>query len=299
MQQHFVGLFKRLVKRNALTDDREQSLVGHDDHRVHMLAHFGDAFFGLTHALAPLEQKRPRDDADSECTGFARELTDHRRRTGTRPTTHAAGDEHEIGVAKHTLGVFAVLVDGLTPDLGASPGTKSARELLADLYFDVGLGVHERLRVGIHRNELDALEVFLDHAVHGIAATAAYAHDFHAGVLGSAFFELEGHAGELHTGLYGLRVVRTATGQQAGSPRVFRRELRRRWRSVHGRSGMWKIVPHGAKASLEYTFESGAQPVKFVEVGRIRHEVGQRETGAVLSTRGRHSMACDIPEWSH
>ena len=51
----------------------------------------------------------------------------------------------------------------------------------------------ECLRVGVHRNELDALEPLLDHPVDGIAATAADADDFHPRVLGRAFLELEDH----------------------------------------------------------------------------------------------------------
>ena len=53
--------------------------------------------------------------------------------------------------------------------------------------------VRQRLGVGVDRDELDALEVLVDHAVDGVSAATADAHDFHAGVLGRALFELEDH----------------------------------------------------------------------------------------------------------
>jgi hypothetical protein len=80
------------------------------------------------------------------------------------------------------------------PDLGARAGAEAARELLADLDLDVGLGAEQRLRVRVDRDELDAVEVLFDHAVHGVAAAAADAHDLHAGVLRGALLEFEDHA---------------------------------------------------------------------------------------------------------
>ena len=70
VQQHFVGLLERVLERNALADDGEQPLVRHDDHRVDVLAHVGDALLRLTHALASLEQERLGHDADGERAGF-------------------------------------------------------------------------------------------------------------------------------------------------------------------------------------------------------------------------------------
>jgi hypothetical protein len=70
---------------------------------------------------------------------------------------------------------------------------ESASELLPDLDLDVRLRTEQRLRVGVDRDELDALETLLDHAVDGVAARTADAHDLHAGVLCCALLELEDH----------------------------------------------------------------------------------------------------------
>jgi len=49
------------------------------------------------------------------------------------------------------------------------------------------------LRVGIDRDELDTLEVLVNHSVDGISAAATDANDLHTSVLGGALFELEDH----------------------------------------------------------------------------------------------------------
>ncbi len=192
VQQHFVGLLERVLERNPLADDGEQPLVRHDDHRVDVLAHLGDALLRLTHALASLEEERLGDDADGE---RALPPSRARRSTGAAPVPVPPPMPQVMktrSALRHRAQHFvAVLLDGLAADLGARAGTEPARELLADLDLDVGLGVEERLRVGVDRDELDAFEVLVDHAVDGVAATAADAHDFHASVLRRALLELE------------------------------------------------------------------------------------------------------------
>jgi len=87
----------------------------------------------------------------------------------------------------------AVFLDGLAADLRARARAQAARELLSDLHLHVGLVVEQGLRVGVHGDELDALESLVDHAVQGVAAAAPHADDFHPGVLRYRLFELEDH----------------------------------------------------------------------------------------------------------
>src|SRR5881409_659475 len=87
----------------------------------------------------------------------------------------------------------AVFLDGLAADLRARARAQAARELLSDLHLHVGLVVEQGLRVGVHGDELDALESLVDHAVQGVAAAAAHADDFHPGVLRYRLFEFEDH----------------------------------------------------------------------------------------------------------
>src|SRR5204863_96783 len=83
---------------------------------------------------------------------------------------HAARHEHHVRAGQHARDFVATLLDRLTPDLRPRTRAQSARELLADLDLDVGFRVEQRLRVGVHRDELDAVEVILVHAVDGICS---------------------------------------------------------------------------------------------------------------------------------
>ena len=191
LQEDLVGLLERILERDPLADHREESLVGHDDHGVDELRHLGDAFVGLAHALATFEEERLGDDADGERTGLARDLADDRCGAGSGATAHAARHEHEVGASNGPRHLVAVLLDRLTPDFRASAGAESPRELLADLDLHVTLGGEQRLRIGVHRDELDAREVLLDHAVDGIATAAADTDDLHARVLRRGVLEFE------------------------------------------------------------------------------------------------------------
>ena len=197
MQQHLVRFLQRILERNPLADDREQPLVGHDDHRIHVLAHLGDAHLRLTHALAALEQEGLGADPDGERTHVAGDLGNDRRRPRTGAATHAAGDEHEVRALEGVQHFVAVFLDRLAPDFGPRAGTEAARQLLADLDLDVGLVVEERLGIGIHRNELDSAYVLVDHAVESVATAPADADDLHPRVLRNGFFEFEDHGSPL------------------------------------------------------------------------------------------------------
>ena len=64
----------------------------------------------------------------------------------------------------------------LLADLGVAPGAEAACELAADVELDVGVAHQKRLRIGVHGDELDALQPGVDHAVDGIHAASADAH---------------------------------------------------------------------------------------------------------------------------
>ena len=70
-----------------------------------------------------------------------------------------------------------VVLGGLAADLGVGAGAEAARELAADVELDVGVADEQRLRVGVDRDELDALEPDLDHPVDGVDTAAADPHD--------------------------------------------------------------------------------------------------------------------------
>src|SRR5690606_22857103 len=126
---------------------------------------------------------------------LARHLRDHRRRARPGAAAHARGDEDEVGALERAPHLVARLLDRLPADLRPGARAEAARELLADLDLQVRLRVLQRLRVRVHADELDSLQVLVDHAVHGVAATAADTHHLHACVLDRGVLELEDHHG--------------------------------------------------------------------------------------------------------
>ena len=70
---------------------------------------------------------------------------------------------------------------GGEPDARVGAGAEAARRLRADVDLHVGLGHEERLRVRVHRDELDAGDAGLDHPRHRVRAAAADADDLDHG----------------------------------------------------------------------------------------------------------------------
>ncbi len=63
------------------------------------------------------------------------------------------------------------------PTSGSLPAPEAPRELTTDVELHVGVAHQQRLRVGVDRDELDALQPGVDHAVHRVDAAAADADD--------------------------------------------------------------------------------------------------------------------------
>jgi hypothetical protein len=103
----------------------------------------------------------------------------------TWATTGAAaltgGDEDHVGALEHLEQLLAVVVGGLTADHRVSAGSEPARQVPADVQLDVGIRHQQRLGVGVDRDELDAVQARVDHAVDGVHAAAADADDLDDG----------------------------------------------------------------------------------------------------------------------
>ena len=112
-----------------------------------------------------------------ERADLLRDLRDDGRATGAGAAALARGDEHHVGALQHLFDLLAVLLGGLLTDLGIGAGAEPARERAADVELHVGVGEQQRLRVGVDRDELDALQSRVDHPVDRVAATAADSDD--------------------------------------------------------------------------------------------------------------------------
>ena len=167
--------------RHVAVGDRQQPVVGDHDEGVDLFAEAGDALLGLVGAAAALEGERPGDDADGQGAQRAGDPGDDRRAAGAGAAALAGGDEDHVGALEHLLDLLGVVLGGLPPDVGVGAGAEAAGQLTADVELDVGVAHQQRLRVGVDRDELDALQPDLDHPVDGVDSTSADTDDLDDG----------------------------------------------------------------------------------------------------------------------
>ncbi len=181
LQQDLVGHLERVEHAGLVVGDGEQAIVRDDDQRVDLLLQPLDAVVGLNGATATLERERAGDDADGQRTCLAGDLGDHGSSARTGATTFAGGDEHHVGATHHLFDLVVVRLGGRPTHLGVAAGTEASREIATDVELDVGVAHQQRLSVGVDGDELHALQPGVDHAVHGVDATATDADDLDDG----------------------------------------------------------------------------------------------------------------------
>src|SRR5690606_1935953 len=94
---------------------------------------------------------------------------------------HTGGDEDHVAVADDLGEVLHALFGRAFADLRPATGAKTLGELVTNANGNGRLARHQRLRVRVDGDELDALHPGLHHTVDGIAATATDADDLYTG----------------------------------------------------------------------------------------------------------------------
>ena len=118
-----------------------------------------------------------RDDADGECLELASELGDDRCAAGAGAAALSGGDEDHVGALQRLLQLVAALLRGGQADGRIGSGAEAAGGLRADVDLHIGVRHQQRLRVGVHGDELDAAETGVDHPIDGVRTAAADADD--------------------------------------------------------------------------------------------------------------------------
>ena len=151
----------------------EQVLVWNDDQGVNDLLQSGDALLGLTHALGPFELEGLGHHTHSQHTQLTRGLRDDRGRAGAGAAAHASRNEAHVRPGQMVDDFFDRFFGRSTPDRGARTRAQPFGHLDTDLQPMLGLVLLKRLRVGVGHNEIDTLELLVDHVIDRIAARAA------------------------------------------------------------------------------------------------------------------------------
>ena len=179
--QHLVGGPEGLHHGEVGRVKLQQPVIGDDDERVAHLPQGFDALQRLPGALLPLKIKRPRDDAHGERTHLLGDGSHHGGGTGAGTTTLTSGDEHHVGTLEGFFDFAFVVFRRLPTHLGVGTGAETTSGLPTNIEFDVSVGEHEGLRIGVHGNELDAFQALFNHAVHRVDATTANTDNFKYG----------------------------------------------------------------------------------------------------------------------
>ena len=127
--------------------------------------------------LLPSNMNGLRDDADRQRAELASDLRDDRSCAGAGAATLAGRDEHHVRALERFLELVAALHRRFLADARLGAGAEAARELGADVDLHLRVAHQQRLRVGVDRDELDAAQTCVDHAVDGVRAAAADADD--------------------------------------------------------------------------------------------------------------------------
>ena len=173
LAQDVVGDAERLDHRGVALEHGEQPVVGDDDQRVDLVGERRDSGLGLHAAPRALELERAGDDPDRQRAELAGDLGDDRSGTGAGPAARAGRDEDHVRPSQQRLDAVVLLARGLAAEIGVRARAEAAGHRIADVQGLVGRGLLQRLQVGVDRDELDALDLGLDHAVDGVDAGAA------------------------------------------------------------------------------------------------------------------------------
>src|SRR5262249_30496270 len=158
---------------HAPVEHPEQPVVLDHDDRVRLLPQGVNAAVGDVGAPRALELEGPRDNRDRERPHLAGELGDHRRAAAAGAAALAGGDEDQVRPAQGAADVVLALAERVLAERGVAAGAAAARELKPDREAHVRLAAIERLAVRVDRDELDAADAGLDHAVDRVDAGAA------------------------------------------------------------------------------------------------------------------------------
>src|SRR6185437_2221656 len=119
-------------------------------------------------------------NGNSERAKFARQIRNYWRGATACASAESASDEHHVRAIERFEDFVRVLESRFTPHLGIRAGAEALGELRAELQFQRRLRKLERLQVGIAGDEFHALNLRANHAIDGVATSAAHTDDFDA-----------------------------------------------------------------------------------------------------------------------
>ena len=178
LTQHVVGSLKGIHQGDFFLTDHLQALVGDDDQAVNVHQQIGNALLGQTHLALALKGERLGNDANGQNAQIMCHLGHNGCCTGAGAAAHTGGDKDHLGALEGIGDLVLAFLSGALADLRVCTRTATLGQLGTQLHLDRGMVLGQCLLVGIHGDELHALQAVAHHAVHGVAAAAAYTDHF-------------------------------------------------------------------------------------------------------------------------
>ncbi|MPM14630.1 hypothetical protein SDC9_60994 [bioreactor metagenome] len=180
LAQHVVRNAERVGKACS-ANKVDELVVGNCNERVHGGLERGNADFGVAHAHLAFKREGLGHDRNGQNTQLTRAFGNDSRGSRAGSAAHTGGDERHIRAAERFGNHFAALVRGFAADFRVRARAEAFGQLLADLNLNGCFCQIQRLLIGINRNEFNAPEAVLNHAVDRVAAGAADADNFYLG----------------------------------------------------------------------------------------------------------------------
>ena len=175
--EHIVCHAEGFGKGRAIIGDAEEVLVRHDDHRVDMFLNLGQTVLGEGHAAGAFKAERLGHNGDRQHAHFAGNARNDRGCASTGSATHAGSNEDHVSVLQFLANILDGFLGGFRADVGPRACAKAGSRFRAQLDAVFRLGSGKGLRIRIGYDELNALQVGLDHIVDSVASGTAYAKD--------------------------------------------------------------------------------------------------------------------------
>ena len=123
-----VGNGKSLMNSRFRRDHVGHAIVFETDHGVGGFVQARERIPGLGSATFPFESKWQRREPNNERAHFARDLRDHGRRAGTRPTAESGANENHPRFRQRLADFIGGFLRGIETELGIAAGAKAARK---------------------------------------------------------------------------------------------------------------------------------------------------------------------------
>ena len=178
LAQHIIGNLKGLEQWRPAVDRVEQAVIRDSNERINLPPQLLDRPLGIDTPLLTFKGKRLGGHAHTENTEITRYFCYHVASPRACATTSTNRHEDHICPLKRLTDLVERLTcRGLTYT-GVSTSTKTIGGVMPKMNLNISLRIMQRLRIGVHCNELHTSQASVLHSIDSRPTSATDANDF-------------------------------------------------------------------------------------------------------------------------